>query len=325
MCVPVVIWGRRMRSEQEMYRLILEYAKQDPKIRGVVLNGSRANPAAPLDRFRDFDVVYLVTDVGPYKAGDISKEFGEVLVMQRTDESKLFHEHFPREACYLMQFKDGNRIDLTVAQKEDYRGYCFDDRLSLVLLDKDGFLPALPPPDGSTHDITRPDISLFQECRTEFWWTAPYVSKALWRGQLLLAQNILESCTRPMLRLMMAWTAGGEKGFPITPGKQGDGLAAYLPGALWERYLSTYAPCKTEEIRRVLFDACVLFTEMTEQAARLLQFPFDGVLDREVTAFMKETHPQIAAMEPDPSWDGEWRRAAAAENGPMGKGKGVST
>ena len=49
-------------------------------------------------------------------------------------------------ACYLMQFADGSRIDLTIARVEDYRGYSFDDRLSMVLLDKDGFLPALPAP-----------------------------------------------------------------------------------------------------------------------------------------------------------------------------------
>src|SRR5699024_1265874 len=103
------ILGREeiMRSEQEMYDLILGYAEQDPKVRGVILNGSRADPARRLDAFRDYDIVYLVTDVAPYKEGDISPAFGEVLVMQRTDESELYQEHYPRMACYLMQFADG--------------------------------------------------------------------------------------------------------------------------------------------------------------------------------------------------------------------------
>ena len=145
-----------MRSEREMYQLILGYAQQDPRVRGVILNGSRANPTAKLDQFRDYDIVYLVTDVAPFKEGDISPAFGEVLVMQRTDENQLFHEHFPRLAIYLMQFADGNRIDLTIAPVEDYRPYCFDDKLSVVLLDKDGFLPHLPPPDESTHAWSAP-------------------------------------------------------------------------------------------------------------------------------------------------------------------------
>ena len=100
-----------MRSEREMYQLILGYAQQDPRVRGVILNGSRANPTAKLDQFRDYDIVYLVTDVAPFKEGDISPAFGEVLVMQRTDENQLFYEHFPRLAIYLMQFAEPHRLD----------------------------------------------------------------------------------------------------------------------------------------------------------------------------------------------------------------------
>lgn len=220
-----------MRSEREMYQLILGYAQQDPRVRGVILNGSRANPTAKLDQFRDYDIVYLVTDVAPFKEGDISPAFGEVLVMQRTDENQLFHEHFPRLAIYLMQFADGNRIDLTIAPVEDYRPYCFDDKLSVVLLDKDGFLPHLPPPDESTHAVERPSAQVFQECRNEFWWTAPYMSKGLWRGQLPYAQHILEECTRPMLRLMLSWLAGSQKGFPVFPGKRGGTWRTCCPRA----------------------------------------------------------------------------------------------
>ena len=50
-----------MRSEREMYQLILGYAQQDPRVRGVILNGSRANPTAKLDQFRDYDICLLYT------------------------------------------------------------------------------------------------------------------------------------------------------------------------------------------------------------------------------------------------------------------------
>ena len=52
-----------MRTEEEMYALILNVAKNDPRIRGVILNGSRANPNAPKDSFQDFDIVYLVKEL----------------------------------------------------------------------------------------------------------------------------------------------------------------------------------------------------------------------------------------------------------------------
>ena len=135
-----------MRSEKEMHDLILGYANADENIRAVILNGSRANPNRKPDPFNDFDIVYLVRDLTPCKEKAYYKDFGEILVFERTDESELFEEHFPEFVCYLMQFADGNRIDLTVSSIDRWEGYCYDDRLSVVLLDKDNVLPKLPEP-----------------------------------------------------------------------------------------------------------------------------------------------------------------------------------
>ena len=113
-----------MRSEKEMYDLILGYANADENIRAVILNGSRANPNRKPDPFNDFDIVYLVRNLTPCKEKAYYKDFGEILVYERTDESELFKEHFPEFVCYLMQFADGNRIDLTVSSIDRWEGYC---------------------------------------------------------------------------------------------------------------------------------------------------------------------------------------------------------
>lgn len=123
-----------MRSEKEMYDLILGYANADENIRAVILNGSRANPNRKPDPFNDFDIVYLVRDLTPCKEKAYHKDFGEILVCERTDENELFEEHFPEFVCYLMQFADGNRIDLTVSSIDRWEVYCYGDRLSVVLL-----------------------------------------------------------------------------------------------------------------------------------------------------------------------------------------------
>jgi aminoglycoside 6-adenylyltransferase len=56
-----------MRSEREMLDLIVGVARGDERIRAVIMNGSRVNPNAPRDIFQDYDVVYFVTDVAPFK------------------------------------------------------------------------------------------------------------------------------------------------------------------------------------------------------------------------------------------------------------------
>ena len=52
-----------MRSESEMFELILRFAREDEDVRVVVLNGSRANASVKKDPSQDFDVVYLVRSV----------------------------------------------------------------------------------------------------------------------------------------------------------------------------------------------------------------------------------------------------------------------
>lgn len=283
-----------MRSEQQMYDLILGYARDHDDIRAVILNGSRANPARIPDPFNDFDIVYLVRDVASYKDRPIDKEYGEalfgdMLVCQRTDENELFNEHFPEFVCWLMQFSDGNRIDLTIADIKNYHGYCFDDRLSVVLLDKDGVLPQLPPPNESTHYLTPPTAQLFFECRTEFWWVAPYVSKGLWRGQLLYAYEHV-GFIRNMLQQMLKWYVGAQHGFDRSVGKKGDRLKELLPEDIWIEYLSTFSRCEEDDIWCALFAAAQLFTKVSKLVAEQFGYTIDDDYDRRVTAFMQYTH-----------------------------------
>lgn len=45
-----------MRSEQEMYELIIGTARADERIRAVYMNGSRTDKSAPKDIFQDYDM-----------------------------------------------------------------------------------------------------------------------------------------------------------------------------------------------------------------------------------------------------------------------------
>lgn len=289
-----------MLSEQEMYDRILGYAEEHDDIRAVILNGSRANPNRIKDVFNDFDIVYLVRDVAYYKNLAIDREYGEklfgpMLVFQRTDENELFHEQYPEFVAYLMQFADGNRIDLTIAGAENYAPYCFDDRLSVVLLDKDGTLPLLPPPNVSTHYIRKAEQNLFTECRVEFWWVAPYVAKGLWRGQILYAHRHLD-VIRDMLRQMLAWRVAAEHGFEMTLGKNDYKLQTYLPAPLWEEYLTTFALPEENAVWQALFNAARMFTQVTKDVEEAFGFTVGDEYDRRVTAFLRyiRTLPRTA-------------------------------
>ncbi|NOK62933.1 MAG: aminoglycoside 6-adenylyltransferase [Chloroflexi bacterium AL-W] len=104
-----------MRSEQEMLELIVHTAKDNDHIRAAMINGSRVNPNAQRDIFQDFDIIYFVTDIDSFTNDHTWIErFGEIMILQMPeamgDPPATNDGHF----AYLMQFMDGNRIDLTL-------------------------------------------------------------------------------------------------------------------------------------------------------------------------------------------------------------------
>jgi aminoglycoside 6-adenylyltransferase len=53
-----------------MTSLILEVARKDPRIKAVLLNGSRANPSVEKDMYQDFDIVYVVDEIESWLKDD---------------------------------------------------------------------------------------------------------------------------------------------------------------------------------------------------------------------------------------------------------------
>lgn len=99
-----------MRTEKEMFDLILSVASNDERIRGVYMNGSRANPNVSKDIYQDYDIVFMVTETKSFLSDkNWIAVFGEPAIIQepnREDPETYY--------TWLMLFKDGNRIDLNI-------------------------------------------------------------------------------------------------------------------------------------------------------------------------------------------------------------------
>ncbi|MCI6190636.1 MAG: aminoglycoside 6-adenylyltransferase, partial [Clostridium sp.] len=196
-----------MRTEKEMFDLILGVAEKDERILGVYMNGSRANPKAPKDIFQDFDIVYVVKETKSFiRDKEWVDIFGERLIMQLPDElDKIagIKINFKNDYGYLMQFIDGNRIDLHIQTKEFALKELKRDKLSIILLDKDNIFPKLPEPTDEEHWIKKPTEKLFYRACNEFWWVSIYVAKGLWRDEIPYAMDNLNFNARPQLIQML--------------------------------------------------------------------------------------------------------------------------
>lgn len=253
-----------MRTEKEMFDLILNYASQDERVRVVGLNGSRANDKVPKDEFQDYDIAYMVTDIEELIREDTwISIFGERIMMQKPETMSMFPHRMEGWFTYLMLFQDGNRIDLTLIPIMDLSKYLNKSRLTMILLDKDGLVGKYPPPSDESYHVQPPSKAYFDDCCSEFWWVATYVAKGLCRDELLYASNHMESCVRKQLLHMLTWKVGVDTGFQVSVGKLGKYLKKYISGNEWTVLLRTYRLDTVENAWEALFAAQKLFREVS--------------------------------------------------------------
>ncbi len=276
-----------MRSEQEMYELILDTARSDARIRAVILNGSRANPNAPRDIFQDYDIVYVVTDVASFKRDpDWIDRLGERMILQLPDEMADPPPSDDDSFVYLMQFADGNRIDLTLYPLAKLTAR-EQDGLSVLLLDKDGIIEPFAPSNESDYLPKPPTAKAFADCCNEFWWVCPYVAKGLWRQEILYAKYMLDQIVREQLMKMLVWHIGIMTQFSRNPGKFGKNFQQYLKAELWRLLEQTYADADYDNNWNALEAMCELFRIVAVRVAEHFGFDYPHGDDERVSAHLK--------------------------------------
>ena len=277
-----------MRSEQQMMDLIISTAKEDERIRGVVLGGSRANPNVKRDIFQDFDIIYVVKDINTFTS-DHSwiKIFGEMMILQMPKCMGMPPYINDGSFTYLMQFIDGNRIDLGLVPVEMIDTVIKGESLGILLLDKDKIMGSIPPSSDSDFITKRPTASLFGDCCNEFWWICPYVAKGIWRDELPYAMYTYDRYGRDMLMEMIKWYIGIHTDFSISSGKHGKYFKEYLEPELWEMYVKTYSNSNYENLWKALFTAGDLFRVMAQKVGEHFGYEYPFGEDERVTAHLK--------------------------------------
>ncbi|MBO0995886.1 aminoglycoside 6-adenylyltransferase [Bacillus sp. SD088] len=282
-----------MRTEKEMMSLIVGTAEEDERIRAVVMNGSRTNPRAPRDCFQDYDIVYVVRDLPTFtKNHQWIQQFGEIMIMQMPEDMSLIPPDNNGVFVYLMQFTDGNRIDLTLVPEEragELISYDHDS-LSIILLDKDHLLKPFPTASDRDYWVQPPTAKQFADCCNEFWWVSPYVAKGLWREELSYAKETMDIPVRNMLMKMLEWQIGIATEFSVSAGKSGKYFKHYLDEQTWEQFVQTYPNGEYDNIWKALFVMGDLFRTSAQKVAAHFDYQYPEADDARVTAHLHHVH-----------------------------------
>lgn len=263
-----------MRTEEQIYELVLNFAKSDERIRMVTLEGSRTNVHIPPDEFQDYDITFFVTDMDSFTADDAWLQiFGKRLILQKPEDMELFPAA-ERGFSYLMLFEDDVKMDLTLLPLDLTEEYFMWDKLVKVLLDKDGRVVSPPVPTDADYHLKCPTARMFDDCCNEFWNTVTYVVKGLCRREILFAIDHMNEIVRKEMLRMVSWLVGTEQGFDFSIGKNYKFLDQYVTDELWKRILDTYRMDSYTHMWESLEQCMVLFREVSREVARRLEYPY---------------------------------------------------
>jgi aminoglycoside 6-adenylyltransferase len=289
----------KTRTENQILALIINFAEADERIRAVVMNGSRVNPNVARDPFQDYDVATFVTDIEPFRNEKyVLPRFGEAIVV----EQPLIGPRPPDDADgsyhnYNIQLADGNRIDLSFYHVDTLPDK-LTDSLTAVLLDKDGRIPALPPPNERSYFITHPTAELYESCCTGFFFAlGSHIPKTIWRRNLPLLKFYIEDWLREVVLMMLSWEIGIRTGWETSVGSKGKNLESLLPPDVWREYKKTYVGSDYDDLWESLFLFYSIFSRSAEFVAAERGYRFPQEKAAKVRAFLEHVRTLPADAE----------------------------
>lgn len=278
-----------MRSEKEVLQMITDFANCHNDIRLVAMNGSRTNPQVRKDNYQDYDIVFVVEDIEVWKASrDWIKEFGEVLIMQEPEAGTLWPNTLGNWYSFLIQYRDGIRIDLILVPLAECTAYLQSDSLIEILLDKDGFVKEKLISSEKDYYVKKPTAANYLDSCTEFYWVSLYVHKAVQRKEQLYAIEHLNIVRTEFLR-MLSWDIGFDYNFTVNLGKDYKWLEKYLPPLIWKQLLKTYSVESYQEISASLLLLLELFRKYAATVAIKLNFIFPQHYHQDIRDFIQNS------------------------------------
>ncbi|MDA3931387.1 MAG: aminoglycoside 6-adenylyltransferase [Tenericutes bacterium] len=280
-----------MDKHQALYHKVIDFAKNNDDVRAVVMNGSRVNANIKPDDYQDFDIVYYVREFHRFMEDkQFIKTFGDILVIQTKDDQRPdVSEDELMWYIYLIQFKDGTRLDLTILDIDDLEKKVYEDSLTKILLDKDELINDLKEADESSYYVQKPTNKEIFLTVNEFYWVCPYVGKGLARNHVFYAIKHLDILRREIER-MIDWWIGHKHDYKISVGKGKHRYVDLLPIGIYNKYTDTYTDTRIDSIWKALYISIDIFDELYQKIAAVYDIEYHQDYRIDIINFIKNNY-----------------------------------
>jgi aminoglycoside 6-adenylyltransferase len=267
-----------MNTANDLLSNVIQWAKEEERVRALVLVGSRAQSQGT-DDLADFDIRIFTQNYEPYIHDDqwLSR-FGKVWlsIPEQYDEAD---EVVPTR---LVIYEDGIKVDFalyTMALLPKMRwigGY-------RVLLDKEDVSAQIK---NVLPDETRvPNEEEFVSVCKEFWFEAYHVAKYLKRNELWLVKFRDWSAKTFLLR-MIEWNEQGRHNWNYQTYWMGTKMHEWMSPEIWENLHHTFAHFDRNDSWEALLKTIELFRTVALQIAPRMNFAYPKDVDENITGFI---------------------------------------
>jgi len=275
---------------------IVAWATGEEPIRGLVLQGSKAEPGAT-DRLSDYDINVFVTEHAPYTDDDAwMSTIADVWVYI---PEKGYHngKQYPNR---LVIFRGGVKVDFSFLPATALEDFAESDPLPdfydcgyQLLLDKDAVAKSMCPPSFTAYRRGKPTSQEFRECVCEFWFEAYHIAKYLWRDDLWIAK-FRDWTTKEQLMKMIQWSERGKHAWDLKTHPLGKQMKSWVCPKTWESLHRCFGRFDREDAWRAMFATLELFGRVARETAQLLGCEYPAEIEDNIVSFAKELRKDAA-------------------------------
>lgn len=272
---------------------LIAWGESQADIRAMLLTSTRAT-GAPIDKYSDYDVILITTDVvARYEQRDWLRAFGDVVIdwwdpLERDPGTGLL------ATSSVVYYPGTKKIDFSLWEVGQAAVVAMVlptelDAGVAILLDKDDLTADWPTPTGKGYATDLPDGEGYQQAITDFFIGVPYVITALRRGEILPAKWVLDFDMRyEYLLPMLGWYAVTLHGPEARIGNIGKGLQKLLPVETWTTLERTYADMDPQANLDALHSMITLFRDVAVMVGEVIGCEYPQELHDRVMAHIAQ-------------------------------------
>ena len=194
----------------------------------------------------------------------------------------------PGYYIFLLQYKDGTRIDLSFRSIREVHDAVKEDSLTKVLLDKGNILKNVPKPDEKSYHIKEPSPEKWDKCLNELLWIPICIMKAIKRDEIPLVQFYYANCFLPEIGKLAAWYAGSLKNWEINTGKGNKWIQRYLDKKTYNDYIRLFFYSDNKDIIKNLDTARELIRSLSSEICKKTGYEYPHQYDKNTEEFLKK-------------------------------------